>query len=79
MADDILRTIDALVDEEHRLRDQAVGKGLGPEERIRLTSVERQLDQCWDPLRRRRATAEAGQDPERTRPRPIDEVESYEQ
>ncbi|GHJ26554.1 MULTISPECIES: DUF2630 family protein [Streptomyces] len=79
MADDILRTIDALVDEEHRLRDQAVGKGLGPDERTRLTAVERQLDQCWDLLRRRRATAEAGQDPEQARPRTIDEVESYEQ
>lgn len=79
MADDLLQTIDALVAEEHRLRDQARGAGLGPEERARLESVERQLDQCWDLLRRRRASAEAGQDPQQVAPRPISEVESYEQ
>ncbi|MFF7716269.1 DUF2630 family protein [Streptomyces sp. NPDC007988] len=79
MADDLLQTVDALVAEEHRLRNQAPGEGLGPDERARLESVERQLDQCWDLLRRRRASAEAGRDPQQVAPRPIsDEVESYE-
>jgi hypothetical protein len=79
MADDILRNIDALVAEEHRLRNRAPGEGLDPDDRARLQAVERQLDQCWDLLRRRKASAEAGQDPERLSARPISEVESYEQ
>lgn len=79
MADDILDTIDALVAEEHRLRAQAPGKGLDPEERARLQVLEQRLDQCWDLLRRRRAGAESGEDPRRVEPRPVAEVESYEQ
>ncbi|MEU6707792.1 DUF2630 family protein [Streptomyces wuyuanensis] len=79
MADDILRNIDALVAEEHRLRNRAPGEGLDPEDRARLQAVESQLDQCWDLLRRRKASAEAGQDPDRLAARPISEVESYEQ
>lgn len=79
MADDILRTIDTLVEEEHRLRERAPGEGLGPEERARLQDLEQRLDQCWDLLRRRRAGAESGADPERVEPRPVAEVESYEQ
>lgn len=79
MADDILHTIDTLVAEEHRLRDQAPGKGLSPEERARLQDLEQRLDQCWDLLRRRRAGTESGEDPERVEARPVAEVESYEQ
>lgn len=79
MADDILRTIDTLVAEEHLLREQAPGKGLSPAERARLQDLEQRLDQCWDLLRRRRAGADSGEDPERVEPRPVAEVESYEQ
>ncbi|MFC8076876.1 DUF2630 family protein [Streptomyces sp. NPDC057137] len=79
MADDILHTIDTLVAEEHRLRAQAPGKGLGPEERERLQVLEQRLDQCWDLLRRRRAEADSGADPQRVEARPVAEVESYEQ
>ncbi|MET4925357.1 DUF2630 family protein [Streptomyces sp. PSRA5] len=79
MADDILHTIDALVAEEHRLREQAPGKGLGPAERERLQVLEQRLDQCWDLLRRRRAEADSGEDPQRVEARPVAEVESYEQ
>ncbi|WP_329377306.1 DUF2630 family protein [Streptomyces sp. NBC_01716] len=79
MADDILQTIDTLVAEERQLRDRAPGKGLAPEERARLKVLEERLDQCWDLLRRRRAGADSGEDPERVEPRPVAEVESYEQ
>ncbi|MFI6085189.1 DUF2630 family protein [Streptomyces sp. NPDC051217] len=79
MADDILQTIDTLVAEERQLRDRAPGKGLAPEERARLQVLEERLDQCWDLLRRRRAGADAGEDPQRVEPRPVAEVEGYEQ
>ncbi len=73
---DILERISALVDEEHRLRGQPSGT-LGEEQRARLQSIEHQLDQCWDLLRRRRAREEFGLDPSREQPRPEGEVESY--
>ncbi|MFD3523110.1 DUF2630 family protein [Streptomyces sp. NPDC058653] len=79
MADDILRTIDTLVAEERHLREQSPGKGLAPDERARLQVLEERLDQCWDLLRRRRAGADAGEDPQQVEPRPVSEVESYEQ
>ncbi|WP_330177467.1 DUF2630 family protein [Streptomyces sp. NBC_01498] len=79
MADDILRTIDSLVAEEHRLREQAPGTGLAPADRARLQVLEQRLDQCWDLLRRRRAGADQGEDPEQVEPRPVAEVESYQQ
>ncbi len=77
--EDILRRIDALVAEEHALRERAPGQGLDAEERERIRYLEEQLDQCWDLLRQRRAWVEAGDDPDRASPRPVDEVESYEQ
>lgn len=70
---DVLGQIHELVEEEHQLR-QAGGSD---EERARLATVEQQLDQCWDLLRRRRAREDAGQDPNAERVRPRSEVESY--
>src|SRR5436305_715070 len=49
----ILGDIGRLVDEEHALR--ARHAALDDSDRVRLAEVERQLDQCWDLLRQRRA------------------------
>jgi hypothetical protein len=71
----LLSHIHELVAEEKRLR--MAGRGLSGTDRLRLESVERQLDQCWDLLRQRRAREEYGDDPDGAKERSIDEVESY--
>jgi hypothetical protein len=71
----LLANIHELVDEEKRLR--AAHRGLSGEDRQRLDSIERQLDQCWDLLRQRRAREEFGEDPDSAKARSVDEVESY--
>jgi Protein of unknown function (DUF2630) len=89
---DILQRIQALVDEEHQLREPAAsgsagGSGQGgsgddaeQENRLaRLAQVEAALDQCWDLLRQRRAKAKAGEDPNAADARPVSEVEGYAQ
>ena len=53
---DILTHIQALVEEEHSLREGA-GDGQAPDQ-ARLKYVEESLDQCWDLLRQRRAKKE---------------------
>jgi hypothetical protein len=75
---DLLRRISTLVDEEHTLRERH-GGGLEDDERERLRDIEEQLDQCWDLLRQRRARREFGEDPDAAAPRPVDEVERYQQ
>jgi hypothetical protein len=76
----VLGRIGDLVDEEHRLREQiALEVTLGDEDRARLAEVERQLDQCWDLLRQRRAREEFGADPDGATARPEDTVEHYRQ
>lgn len=67
--------ISALVDEEHRLRQNP--DGLSPEDQSRLRGLEVSLDQLWDQLRQRDALRRAGTDPDRARRRPEDEVEGY--
>ncbi|MFD3657814.1 DUF2630 family protein [Streptomyces sp. 24-1644] len=80
MADqDIFDNIDELITEERALRDRSTAKmGLSAEEKARLRTVEVQLDQCWDLLRRRRALSEFGEDPSTAKVRPAEEVENYE-
>ena len=75
---DVLGRIDELVDAEHKLRER-LGRGelTSNEEQAQLTSLEQQLDQCWDLLRQRRARAAAGQDPDESQVRPVSEVEGY--
>ena len=73
----ILEHISELVAEEKKLRDSHRGQGLGGDDRNRLESLERQLDQAWDLLRQRRAREELGENPDEAKERPIDEVESY--
>ncbi|MEV7662770.1 DUF2630 family protein [Paenarthrobacter sp. NPDC089316] len=78
---DLLERIQALVEEEHHLRDASAASGGTDEEssRARLAHLEAQLDQCWDLLRQRRAKKEAGENPDDAEARPISEVEGYRQ
>ncbi|HEX5597942.1 MAG TPA: DUF2630 family protein [Micromonosporaceae bacterium] len=74
----ILGRIGELVEEEHRLRAQALSGGsTTDEQRARLQALEESLDQCWDLLRRRRATRAAGGDPDERQPRTREQVERY--
>jgi hypothetical protein len=76
---EIVKQIDELVDEEHRLEREHAGAELPDKDRERLRTLEVQLDQCWDLLRQRRARRNAGQDPQDTEVRPADVVENYRQ
>jgi hypothetical protein len=73
----VLARIHELVDEEKTLRATHRGKGLVGDDRRRLETIERQLDQCWDLLRQRRAREEFGEDPNSAQERPTGEVEGY--
>jgi hypothetical protein len=78
--DEIIARIDELVAEEHGLRSRSVGNGgLSERERARLAALEVRLDQCWDLLRRRRARAEFGENPDQAQARSAGDVESYQQ
>jgi hypothetical protein len=82
MADDadIIKKIDALVDEEHDLeRAHGDGNPLSKEEKARLHELEVQLDQLWDLLRQRRARRAAGLDPDDAETRDESTVEGYRQ
>jgi hypothetical protein len=73
----IMDHINELVAEEKRLRESHQGKGMTSEDRRRLESLARQLDQAWDLLRQRRAREELGENPDEAKERSIDDVESY--
>lgn len=73
---DILKRIRALVEQEDLLREQGEA-ALDPGDRERLQSVERDLDQCWDLLRQRRAKRAVGEDPDEAGARPEEQVERY--
>ena len=76
----VLQQINALVHEEHTLREQAEAGTIGSDdEHERLRQLEVQLDQCWDLLRQRRARREFGEDPAGAQVRPAGEVEGYRQ
>ena len=72
----VLKHIEQLVKEEHRLRGE---KGLTDPDHRRLEAIQVELDQCWDLLRQRRALREFGEDPDHARVRPESIVEKYEQ
>jgi hypothetical protein len=77
---DILQRIQALVDEERNLREQAETARPGPDhapDPSRLQRIEQDLDQCWDLLRQRRAKREYGENPDEAEPRPVRQVENY--
>ncbi|MFF3565622.1 DUF2630 family protein [Streptomyces sp. NPDC002574] len=74
----ILQRISAMVSDERTLRELlAAGSIDGETERDRLEVLERELDQCWDLLRQRRAKTEIGEDPGQARVRPSGTVEGY--
>jgi len=75
----IVRHINELAEEEHRLEQSKSGKGLTDDELVRIHSIETALDQCWDLLRRRRARRDVGQDPDQVSVRPAEVVEGYQQ
>ena len=79
---DLLQRIQALVQEEHELREQPQDAGAGEahqEHTARLRKVEEDLDQCWDLLRQRRAKADAGENPADADVRSVSQVEGYRQ
>jgi hypothetical protein len=71
---EILKTIESLVDEEHKLRGR-------PDEAdsTRIRQLEETLDQCWDLLRQRRARREYGEDEDDAEVRARSTVEGYQQ
>ncbi len=71
---EIFDRINALVDEEHKLRE---GTEHTDEQRARIGAIEAHLDQCWDLLRQRRAKRQYDEDPDEAQTRPASEVESY--
>ncbi|MEW2251832.1 DUF2630 family protein [Streptomyces sp. NPDC058733] len=74
----ILDRITEMVEAERRLReDLAAGRIEGDTEHQRLGELERELDRCWDLLRRRRAKAEFGENPDDAQARPSSQVEGY--
>jgi hypothetical protein len=80
MDEDVIKRIDQLIDEEHRLYDKSsTGNPLSDDDDGRLRELEVQLDQCWDLLRQRRAMRDAGQDASGAKSRPADVVEGYQQ
>ena len=78
--DQVIRSIDRLVEEEHRLHSHVSGgKPLTDADQRRLREREVRLDQCWDLLRQRRARRHAGQDPDAAETRGEGVVEGYQQ
>ena len=71
---DIRARIEALVEEEHRLRDSSEHTD---EQRARLTEIEEDRDQLWDLVRQRDAKRQYGEDPDEASPRPEPQVENY--
>jgi len=70
----VLRHIEELVAEEHRLFEKG---SLDGAESDRLAAVQVELDQCWDLLRQRRAARETGRDVNEAHLRPPEVVEKY--
>ena len=66
--------IEALVEEEHRLRN---GGEHTDEQRARLQQIEEDRDQLWDLLRQRDAKRQYGEDPDEAEPRSEQQVEGY--
>jgi hypothetical protein len=71
---DIRSQIEALVEEEHQLRE---GGEHGEEQRARLAQIEQDRDQLWDLLRQRDAKRQYGENPDEASARPEPQVENY--
>ena len=72
---DILSRIHSLVDEEHKLRENSTQHT--DDDRARISKLEKDLDQCWDLLRQRRAKRQYDENPDEAQARPESTVESY--
>jgi hypothetical protein len=70
----VLNHIDRLVTEEKELYAK---REMSDAQRTRLTTINVELDQCWDLLRQRRALREFGRDPDEAEVRPAKVVENY--
>jgi hypothetical protein len=84
MTDESIATrIERLVAEEHdlRTREQVDREDVDElaADRERLSSVEVELDRCWDLLRQRRALRRAGGDPDSASVRDAGTVQGYRQ
>ena len=66
--------IEALVEEERRLRDSGEHTD---EQRARLRQIEEDRDQLWDLIRQRDAKRQYGEDPDEASPRPEQQIENY--
>ena len=71
---EIRSRIDALVEEEHRLRESGEHTA---EQRDRLRQIEEERDQLWDLVRQRDAKRQYDEDPDSAEVRPRSEVEGY--
>ncbi|WP_066365912.1 DUF2630 family protein [Herbidospora mongoliensis] len=76
---EILGRIGELIDEEHQLRSRITSGEAGTDDHGRIKNLEESLDQCWDLLRQRRARRGIGENPDGAVPRPVSEVEGYQQ
>lgn len=72
---EILARIQQLVSEEHRIRRDGVDAAATEA----YDDVEERLDQCWDLLRRRRASRDSGADPDDEAVRDAATVDRYQQ
>ena len=70
-------TIEKLVAEEHALWEAEASGNASDADRERLAKIKVDLDRYWDLLRRRRARAAAGGDPEAVELRSEETVENY--
>ena len=70
----VLNHIERLVAEEKELYAHSE---MSDAQRTRLTTINVELDQCWDLLRQRRALREFGRDPDEADLRPAKVVENY--
>ena len=70
----VLNHIERLVTEEKELYTKS---DMSDAQRTRLTTINLELDQCWDLLRQRRALREFGRDPDEAEVRPAKVVENY--
>jgi hypothetical protein len=70
----VLNHIERLVTEEKELYTKS---DMSDAQRTRLTTINIELDQCWDLLRQRRALREFGRDPDEAEVRPAKVVENY--
>ncbi|MGW2517268.1 DUF2630 family protein [Streptomyces sp. NPDC001617] len=74
----ILGRITEMVEDERKLRASLASGEIDNEtEHQRLGQLERELDQCWDLLRQRRAKEEFGENPDEASVRPSSQVEGY--